>query len=180
MYRGYVELRHASQTPSISVERRALMLDRLLHHQEKFVSFTLDTGKLPSGYSDMEMESPEVLALVSAVGPAYIRLSGGRADSMGFRHDAAANDMYDTAATRSDGDRPEQHCVGDDCGNCDAANSLGGAPAKVLPAPTLWFNKSAWDRVNQMAAATNMEIIFGTSISIAQCDHAIEACLSIG
>jgi len=136
------------------------MFDRLLPRQEKFVSFTLDTGKLPSGYSDMEMESPDVLALVSAVAPAYIRLSGGRADSMGFRHDAAADDSYDSAATRF----PEQHCVGDDCGNCDAANSLGGAPAKVLPAPTLWFNKSAWDRVNQMAAATNMEIIFGTSV----------------
>ena len=54
--------------------------------------------------------------------------------------------------------------MGGDCGNCDAANSLGGAPRKLLPPPTLWFNKSAWDRVNRMAAATNMEIIFGTAI----------------
>ena len=140
-----------------------MTVDRLLP-QEKFVSFTLDTGELPSGYSDMDMESPDVLALVSAVGPAYIRLSGGDADSMGFKQDGAAIDSHDSAilaATRSIGERAKQHCVGDDCGNCDAANSLGG-PRLALPAPTLWFNKSAWDRVNRMAAATNMEIIFGT------------------
>ena len=151
-----------------STERWAVALGRQFSHQEKFVSFTLDTGELPSGYSDMDMESPDVLALVSAVAPAYIRLSGGRADSMGFKNDAAAVDGYDSAisaATRSVGERAKQHCVGDDCGNCDAANSLGGAPPKALPAPTLWFNKSAWDRVNRMAAATNMEIIFGTKIS---------------
>ena len=51
-------------------------------------------------------------------------------------------------------------CVGDDCGNCDAANAGGGA-RKVLPPPTAWFNRSSWDRVNALAAATNLEIIFG-------------------
>ena len=152
-----------------------------MQRQDKFVSFTLDTGALPSGFSDMHMESPDVLALVSAIGPAYIRLSGGDADSMGFKCNTSAVDVGGSAISAAVqdwpvGERDKQHCVGDDCGNCDAANSLGGAPRKVIPAPTLWFNKSAWDRVNRMAAATNMEIIFGTAIPIAMltCWHACQ------
>ena len=50
--------------------------------------------------------------------------------------------------------------MGDNCGNCDAANAGAGA-RKVLPPPTAWFNRSSWDRVNALAAATNLEIIFG-------------------
>eukprot|EP01052_Picozoa_sp_SAG31_P005225 SAG31_NODE_227_length_19818_cov_6.503271_2_plen_152_part_00 len=43
----------------------------------RFVSFTLDSSGLPSGYAAFEMESLDVIALVSAIAPAYLRIGGG-------------------------------------------------------------------------------------------------------
>ena len=148
-------------SPPATVQRIEIQTNRAVHTvDDKFISFTLDTGGLPSGYSDMDMESPDVLALVSGIGPGYIRLSGGAADSMGFDSTGDGSALAAAAGLTTDGSA-SQHCVGDDCGNCDAANGPHGAPRKVLPGPVTWFNKSAWDRVNWLAAATNFELIFG-------------------
>lgn len=136
-----------------------------------FVSFTMDTGDIASGYAGMDMESPEVLALVRAVGPAYVRLSGGVADSLGYNETTtapAASGELKAAGAGAPAGAPAgvlPHCVpykGDnDCGNCDAANTAQGPPAAALGSASQWFNRSTWDRVNRFAAAVDFRIIFG-------------------
>ena len=127
-----------------------------------FVSFTMDTGDIAGGYATMDMEAPDVRALVRAVGPAYVRLSGGLADSLGYNATTvpASSPSQPTVAAGA-----PPHCVpynGDsDCGNCDAANSPQGPPAMAMPSPTRWFNRSTWDRVNAFAAAVDFQIIYG-------------------
>jgi hypothetical protein len=126
--------------------------DAVLHTVDsRFVSFTMDTGFISSGYSSGDLEAPDVLALARAVGPGFLRLSGGRADSLGYRPDGPVG------AVASVLDR----CVGDDCGNCDAANTPGGAPPAAIGPATEWFNLSAWRRINTFAASAGLDVLYG-------------------
>ena len=60
--------------------------DRVLHTvDERFVSFTMDTAGLSTAFASGDLEAADVVALAKAVSPAYIRLSGGAADSLGYR-----------------------------------------------------------------------------------------------
>jgi len=117
-----------------------------------FISFTMDTGRIAGGYAGADLESSRMITMAKAVGPAYLRLSGGRADSLGYNASAAGGRSKETAS---------KHCVGSDCGNCDIANSPGGPPPTVMGAPSTWFNLTAWKRINTFAAAAGLEIIFG-------------------
>ena len=144
--------------------------DTVLHTVDpRFVSFTMDTGGLSSGYASGDLEASDVRALAAAVAPAYLRLSGGMADSLGF-HAPRSNqgrDIVDDGATVANRHnnqnqlRKHGHCVGTDCGNCDLANSPGGAPAVALGPPTSYFNLSAWRRINAFAANVGLDVLYG-------------------
>ena len=119
----------------------------------RFVSFTMDTGDIPSGYVGGDLEAEGVVALARAVRPGYLRLSVGAADSLGYRPDSAAPEAEQGQIIAAAG----KHCEGGDCGNCDAANSPGGPPLTVLPNATLWFNESSWRRINTFSAASALD-----------------------
>jgi hypothetical protein len=138
------------------VEQVSVPGNTVLHTvQADFVSFTMDTGGISSGFSKADLEAADVLALARGVGPGYLRLSGGAADSLGY----SANDAF-TASVAEHLSLP-RHCTGDDCGNCDAANSPDGPPPLKLPAASSWFNRSSWMRINAFAAKVGLKIIFG-------------------
>jgi hypothetical protein len=146
---------------------------------ERFVSFTMDTGRIADGYDSADLESPDVITLASALGPAYLRLSGGKADSLGYRRSGSGSSgsgsgSGSSSSGGSDSDSgsrspvhsvssaaPPSHCVGSDCGNCDEANSPGGPPVVAMAPPNAWFNESSWQRINSFAAATGLHILFG-------------------
>ena len=141
----------ATVYPAVVVVPGKVALHRV---DPKFVSFTMDTGAIASAYAGGDLEAKDVLALAKAVGPAYIRLSGGAADSLGYRAE-------DAAASSPRAQLSAGHCTGGDCGNCDAANGPNGPPPTELPPAKEWFNRSAWRRINAFAAAAGLEIIFG-------------------
>ena len=119
----------------------------------------MDTGGLPSGYANADLEHADVVALAKAMSPAYMRLSGGTADSLGYRptsdiQNISHNVPHEAAAA-------PHHCTGGDCGNCDVANGPGGPPVAVPPTAATWFNRSAWQRINTFAGAAGFDIIFG-------------------
>jgi hypothetical protein len=130
---------------------------------DSFVSVTMDTGGLASGYASADLESADVINLARAMAPAYLRLSGGMADGLGFRQ-TDDEDAGAAAQVVLPHARPPhvRHCVGGDCGNCDAANRPGGPPAVAIPSqPDAWFNRSSWRRINTFAAAAGLKIVFG-------------------
>ena len=112
------------------------------------------------------------MALAKAVSPAYIRLSGGAADSLGFRASGECEEA--TAQSRTPG-----HCEGSNCGNCDEANAPGGAPAAAMGAPTSWFNLTAWRRINAFAAAAGHQVIYGLNSRARLQQHATWERISI-
>ena len=122
---------------------------------ERFVSFTIDAGEMAAGYAVNDLTSKNMIILTKALTPAYLRLSGGSADSIGYNvtTETTANSMKLTTI---------QHCVGSDCGNCDLSNSLKTPPVDKMPSKmSAYFNLSTWTRINKFAASTNSEIIFG-------------------
>ena len=122
---------------------------------ERFVSFTMDTGHIASGFASADLESKDVITLARAIGPAYLRLSGSATDGLGFRESDSSGPTPPPPALA--------HCPWwmDDCGNCDAANSPGGPKSVAMPPPAAWFNRTSWRRINTFAAAAGLEILFG-------------------
>ena len=153
----------ARQALSISVQ-----IDRNVVHTTDplFVSVTMDTGSLASGYAGADLEATDMITLARSLGPAYLRLSGGAADGLGYRLDTSPPPLEgqpEKPSLRASGLRPASvgQCVGADCGNCDLANTPAGPPAVVIAPPGAWFNLTSWRRINSFAAATNLQIIFG-------------------
>jgi heparanase len=122
----------------------------------KFISFTIDAGEIVAGYAVNKLDSNRMKVLTKALSPAYLRLSGGSADSVGYN-----------VTTTPQQQPPLTTCVGSDCGNCDIANSKEGPPPSKMPvtmSPPFgsgYFNLSTWRRINKFASSTNIEIIFG-------------------
>ena len=141
---------------------------------EKFISFTIDSGDIP--YKKCDLESKEMITLTKAIGPSYLRLSGGAADGLRYEpttptspspplpsttqtHWHAQQQQQDITTTTT-----VQKCIGGDCGNCDLSNA-NQQPKNVPISPpsgdAVTFNVSTWRRINTFAAATNNAIIFG-------------------
>ena len=120
----------------------------------QFISFTIDSGDMP--YAKCALESPEMITLTKAIGPAYLRLSGGAADGLAYTGDSPP-----APTPLSIPPPPLQKCIGTDCGNCDASNANRQQKNVPIQRPAASFNLSTWRRINAFAANTNVDIVFG-------------------
>ena len=115
-----------------------------------------------------------MITLTKAIGPSYLRLSGGAADGLMYEPTSPSPPSPSTTQTHWHAQQQQQQditttttvqkCIGGDCGNCDLSNA-NQQPKNVPISPpsgdAVTFNVSTWRRINTFAAATNNAIIFG-------------------
>ena len=114
-----------------------------------------------------------MITLTKAIGPSYLRLSGGAADGLMYEPTSPSPPSPSTTQTHWHAQQQQQDitttttvqkCIGGDCGNCDLSNA-NQQPKNVPISPpsgdAVTFNVSTWRRINTFAAATNNAIIFG-------------------